>query len=208
MSNTQTNNTFELQKNNYVAFDALSLRQLILDRLNSQKTFTDQNFIGSNLAGVIDIIAYAYNTLIYYLNKTSTESMFTEAQLYENISRIVKLIDYKPIGFQTSSLTFNCSAQNIEPGLYTIPRYSYMVLNTIPYSFNEDITFSKNEASSVNEDLTDISEQKLLYQGSYREYPTYTAAGDSNEVVIVNTSLQSVDHFNIDVYVKQARTQT
>ena len=146
-----TNNTqeFPIQKDSYVAFDAMSLRQLIVNRINEQKVFTDQNFLGSNLASVIDIIAYSYNTLIYYLNKTSSESMFSEAQLYENINRIVKLIDYSPIGFQTSTLSFNCSAENVPQGLLTIPRYSYIVINNIPFSFNEDITFIKTVANTT-----------------------------------------------------------
>ena len=202
-----TNNTqeFPIQKDSYVAFDAMSLRQLIVNRINEQKVFTDQNFLGSNLASVIDIIAYSYNTLIYYLNKTSSESMFSEAQLYENINRIVKLIDYSPIGFQTSTLSFNCSAENLPQGLFTIPRYSYIVINNIPFSFNEDITFIKTVANTI-ESLNEIAQQRLLYQGFYQEYPVYTAAGEDNEVLILNPGTDIVDHFNIDVYVKPKLT--
>jgi hypothetical protein len=204
MAINTTANNFEITKGGYVAFDATSLRQLILDRLNQQQVFTDQNFIGSNLASIIDIVAYAYNTLIYYLNKTSSESMFTESQLYENINRIVKLIDYNPIGFQTSTLNFQCSATNFLPGLYTIPRYSYVAINNIPYSFNEDITFLKE--TDGTDFLTEVSRQKLLYQGLYEEYPLYSAIGDNNEIVFLNTTNELVDHFNIDVYVKPKNT--
>lgn len=201
-----TNNTeqFPLKKDSYVAFDAMSLRQLIIDRLNDQQVFTDQNFLGSNLASIIDIIAYSYNTLIYYLNKTSSESMFSESQLYENINRIVKLIDYSPIGFQTSTLSFNCSATTLTQGLYTIPRYSYALVNNIPFSFNEDITFIKT--TDGTESLNEIAQQRLFYQGFYQEYPVYTAAGEDNEVVILNPGTDIVDHFNIDVYVKPKLT--
>jgi len=199
-------NSFDIPKGGYAAFDAMSLRQLIINRLNEQGTFTDQNYVGSNLAAIIDIIAYAYNTLIFYLNRTSTESMFTEAQLYENINRIVKLIDYSPIGAQTSTLTFKCSADSFLQGLYTIPRYSYLLAaNNIPFSFNEDITFNKT-TDTIVEYLEEISEQKLLYQGIYQEYPTYTAAGEDYETIIINPGSNIVDHFNIDVYVKPILT--
>lgn len=198
------NNNFDIPKGGYVAFDALSLRELIINRLNEQKVFTDQNYLGSNLASIIDIVSYSYHTLIYYLNKTSTESMFSEAQLYENINRIVKLIDYSPIGFQTSTLSFNCSAQNLTQGLYTIPRYSYALTNDIPFSFNEDITF--NKTTTQVESLDELAQQKMLFQGYYQEYPLYTAAGDDNEIVILDTANEQVDHFNIDVYVKPKLT--
>lgn len=206
--NNLTFNNYDLPKDSYVAFDAMSLRQLIIDRLNEQKVFTDQNFVGSNLAAVIDIIAYAYNTLIYYLNRTSSESMFTESQLYENINRIVKLIDYSPIGFQTSTLSFNCSALNLtglaSGTLYTIPRYAYIVTNNIPFSFNEEITFLKT--TNNTEDLKELAQQKLLFQGLYQEYPLQTAIGEENEIVILNPGTDLVDHFNIDVFVKPIAT--
>ena len=205
-NNLQIDN-FNIPKGSYVAFDALSLRQLIINRLNEQGVFTDQNFVGSNLAAIIDIIAYSYNTLIYYLNKTSTESMFSEAQLYENINRIVKLIDYSPVGNQTSTLSFNCSAQNFVKNLYTIPLYSYVVSNNIFYSFNSNITFAKTIDNTV-ESLDTVSNSTLLYQGKYTEYPLYTAAGNNNEVVTVNPGNDIVDHFNINVYVKPLLTGT
>lgn len=203
MANPTTN--FDLDKGNYVAFDATSLRQLILNRLNEQGVFTDQNFVGSNLAAIVDIIAYVYNTLIYYLNKTSSESMFSEAQLYENINRIVKLIDYSPIGFQTSTLSFGCSAETFNRGVYTIPRYSYIITNNIPYSFNEDITFVKNE-DNVIESLDELAQQKLLFQGLYQEYPIQVATGEENEIIFLNPGSDLVDHFNIDIFVKSIQT--
>jgi len=202
---TPPQNKFDIPPGGYVAFDAMSLRQLIIDRLNEQNVFTDQNYIGSNLASIIDIVSYSYNTLIYYLNKTSNEAMFTEAQLYENINRIVKLIDYSPVGFQTSTLTFNCSASNLPIGLHTIPRYTYLTTNNIVYSFNKDITFAKT-ADGIIEPLTILSQNNLLYQGRYIEHPTYSAAGDSNELIIVNPGNNVPDHFNFDVFVKPAAT--
>jgi hypothetical protein len=202
----QLTENYTIKQDGYLTFDAMSLRQLIVNRLNEQKVFVDQNYIGSNLASIIDIVAYAYNTLIYYLNQTASESMFTEAQLYENINRIVKLIDYKPIGFQTSTLSFQSSALNLSQGVYTIPRYSRVLIGNIPFSFNEDITFKKN-FSNQTEPLSEISRKKLLYQGTYEEYPIYTAAGEDNEVVFLNVENEYVDHFNIDVYVRSGNTQ-
>lgn len=88
-TNTQSTD-FTLSKDSYAAFDATSLKALIRARLNENSTFTGQNFEGSNMSSLIDIVAYSYHVLLYYLNQTSTESMFSEAQLYENINRIVK----------------------------------------------------------------------------------------------------------------------
>jgi hypothetical protein len=205
MANELTYN-FPLKSDAYAAFDAMSLRNLIIERLNDQGLITDQNYIGSNLASIIDIVSYSFNTLIYYLNKTSNESMFTEAQLYENINKIVKILNYKPIGYQTSTLSFNCSTKSnaFKQGVYTIPRYSYIVAGGVPFSFNEDITFTVLQ-DNVQLDLADISNKKLLFQGIFQENAIHVAAGDKNETVTINVKDILIDHFNIHVYVYERK---
>ena len=70
----------------YMSFDAESLKAMILQRMKDQGMFTDQIYEGSNLSSFIDIIAYSYHVLMYYLNRTSAESMFSETSIYENIN--------------------------------------------------------------------------------------------------------------------------
>jgi len=205
-------NDFPIDKQGYITFDALSIKQHIKDRLTKSGVWTDHNYEGSYLSNVIDIVAYTFNVLIFYLNKTSTESMFSEAQIYENMNRVVKMLDYKPVGKQTSTLAFEASAlgtgETSSVGLYTIPRYSYIDVNGIPYSFNEDITFAKS-VSGETEFLSDLSQQKLLYQGSFQEYPVYTAIGQENEVMFLTPGDNiSIDHFNVHVYVKPVNQTT
>ena len=202
------NTTLTSTKDGYLTFDALSIKQHIKDKLNEAGIFSDQNYEGSYITTIIDIIAYTFNVLMFYLNKTSTENLFSDAQLYENMNRIVKLIDYKPIGVQTATLSFNArvlgSGETSSPGLYTIPRYSFISLGGINYSINEDITFTKT-LDSIDEDLVQMSAEKLLYQGSYREYPIYTAIGEEHEQIILTPGNDVlIDHFNIDVYVRDA----
>lgn len=193
---------FNIPKDGYLALDAGTIKQFLKDRLNDNKVFVDQNYEGSYISTINEIIAYMFNMLLYYLNKTSTESMFSEAQLYENMNRIVKLLDYKPVGKQTATVSFGMSASpSISTGLYNIPRYSFVENGPFTYSINEDITFAKNTTSIESLDTT--VDQKMLYQGRYYEYPVYTAVGNDNEIVYFNPGDNVlVDHFNIDIYVK------
>jgi hypothetical protein len=197
---------YNIPLDGYAAFDALSLKSLIIKRLGTSKVFTDQNFEGSNLSSIIDIIGYAYHVLLFYLNRTGAESTFSTADLYENINRIVKLLNYAPVGYQTAILPFKASGTTtLAAGTYTIPRYSYFTINGLSFSFNKDITFTK--ATDSLEELTKFQEENLLYQGLYREYPTYFATGEPYEVLtptIVDTNGNNpyIDHFNIDVYVR------
>jgi hypothetical protein len=208
MSTNNKYNDFNLPIDGYAAFDALSLKNLIIKRLNSTGDYTDQRFEGSNLSSIIDIIAYSYHVLLFYLNRTSAESTFTTAELYENVNKIVKLIGYNPIGVQTAILPFKASSNaNLLPDTYTIPRYSYFNVNGKVYSFNSDITFTKT--TSDTETLTDLQDNNLLYQGSYTEYPSYFATGAPFETLILtvvdpNGNNITIDHFNIDIYVKSS----
>jgi len=59
---------------------------------------------GSNLAILIDIVSYMYQCLIYNLNASAAESMFSDTQLYENISRLCTFIGYHPMGYKPATL--------------------------------------------------------------------------------------------------------
>ena len=196
---------FNLDSNSYAAFDATSLRDLIINRLNDQNIFTDQIFRGSNMSSMIDIIAYSYHVLLYYLNKTSSESMFSDSVVYENMNRIVKLLDYKPVGYRSSTCVFSCTNEpDLVPNYYTIPRYSFTSVDGINYTTKEDIPYNATDGdlSTINE-----SSKYILCQGKYNEYPAYQSGGEKFETVTL--ALQSdilVDHHSIDVYIKSVST--
>lgn len=191
-------------KNSYLNFDALSLKSLVIDKLNKGKVFTDQNYQGSNLSALIDVISLVFGNLMFYLNKTSSESLFSEAQLYENMNRIVKLLSYKPVGKMTSSVPVRFTVgDKLEANIYTIPRYSYINLGGTAFSFKEDTSLAKT-LDYQQESLSKMDDQILLYQGLYEEYPVYTAKGLDNEILHLTLDENIfIDHYSIDVYVKE-----
>jgi len=207
MSTTYTDaSALNIQPNEYIAFDATTIRDFIRNRLTQSGLFTDQYLEGSNITAITNIIAYSFHTFMFYLNKTSSESMFSQSQIYENINRVVRLINYSPVGIQTSTVTFTCSAtSDLTAASYTIPRYTSIRVGNSSYAFNQDVTFTKT--LSTNQFIESIGNQTILYQGKWSEYPLYNALGVNNETVFVAPgSAVYVDHFNIDVYVKSAAT--
>ena len=122
------------------------------------------------------------------------------------MNRIVKLIDYKPIGYQTSLLPFKVSANaNIDRNLYTLKRYSFFIVNGTYFSFKNDITF--NKTLTVDEELKSFSEDNLLLQGRYFEYPPQRAIGEDFEIFTllvkdnINNEPINIEDSSIDVYV-------
>lgn len=194
---------YSLPDTAYTSFDATSLRDFIINRLTEQGMFTDQIYKGSNMSSFIDVIAYSFHTLLFYLNRTSTESMFTETTIYENINRIVKMLNYNPVGYQTSNLSFNAFAsEDLVPGTYTIPRYSFINSNDTYFSTDNDISFTKNTSS--DESIPVIGQKHLLYQGKWIELPGQQSTGQDFETIFVSTVEPGtkVDHFHVHVYVK------
>ena len=197
---------FNLPKQAYAAFDATSLRDLIVQRLSNSGLFPDVDYNGSNISGLIDVVAYTYHVLLFYLNNTASESLFNQAELYENINKIVSLIGYKPMGPQTAILSFNLTLLDTLPqNFYTLKRYSNISINGVSYSFKDDVYFEKT--TTADEVVDYIGENYFLFQGIYKEYPLITAIGENFEQYSIttinpeNNTNSFVDYNNIDVYV-------
>lgn len=211
MSDNQ-NLDYNLPQNAYVNFDAVSLKDFIIQRLNTNAQFTDQNYEGSNLASFIDIIAYSYHVLMFYLNQTGSESLFSQASLYENMNRIVKLIGYKPTGKQTSLVPVACVANSgLAAGSYLLRKYSYFLVDNIQYTLLDDFPFEKTIAGT--ETIESIGSNMILSQGTVGEYPLYTAESvdyESFPIVVDNlvngNDTRFISHGSISIYVKEADT--
>jgi hypothetical protein len=204
---------FNLPRNAYAAFDATSLKQLITNRLKTSGLFTDVDFEGSNINGVVDVMSYMYHLLMFYLNQTASDSLFSQAELFENMNKIVSLVGYKATGNNTATMSVSVSAgAAISSGSYTIKRFSGLTSKGISYCFNSDVTFQKTE-DGVVEEIESIGANNLLYQGTFKEYPQYTAIGENFEQFTINIDYPTtvgnrmMDANNIYVFVKDVNTQ-
>lgn len=195
---------FNLPRNAYAAFDAVSMKQLIINRLKTSEKFQDIDFEGSNISALVDVVAYMYHVMMFYLNQTSAEASFSQAELFENINKIVSLIGYKPHGYHTPSVTlseFNVESQ-IPAGSYLLPRFTSINVDGSTYVFTEDVFFEKTGSSREN--IDSVINNNILYQGNVKEYPTITALGEPFELKVItiqdlinNTTI--IDNNNIFV---------
>lgn len=200
---------FNLPQNAYVNFDALSLKSFMIDQLNTAGVFTDQKYEGSNMSAILDILAYYTHVLMFYLNQTSSESMFSQTTIYENMNKIVKLIGYKPTGQQTALAPINCVASaGLGVGNYNIRKYSYFLIDNIQYTFISDHSFDKTITES--ETIQTLADNAILYQGVVGEYPIYTCEGGEYETFpvvvdnLVGGDTKFISHGSISVYVKES----
>lgn len=203
---------FNLPRNAYAAFDAVSMKQLIVNRLKSSEKFQDIDFEGSNISALVDVIAYMYHVLMFYLNQTSSEATFSQAELFENINKIVSLIGYKAHGYHTASVTLSefTVSSDLVPGPYLLPRFSSINVDGSTYTFTEDVFFEKSVSEIEN--IDSVINNSIMYQGDTKEYPITTALGEAFEIKVItiqdlinNTTI--IDNNNIFVFVKDVYTQ-
>lgn len=205
---------YDLPTSAYINFDAVALKDFMIERLNSNSTFTDQIYEGSNLSSIIEILAFYTHVLLFYSNQNSSEALIDQTTIYENANRIVKLLGYKPSGKQTSLCSVDCTASaSLDIGSYILRKYSYFLVDNIQYTVIDNLSFEKT--TTTDEVISSIGDNLVLYQGTVQEYPTYTALGDSFETfpVVVDNIVDKNDdrfiaHGTISVYVKEANDST
>lgn len=205
---------YTLPKDAYVNFDALSLKSYMISQLNKEGKFTDQNYEGSNISSIINILSYFTHVLLFYANQNTADGTFDQTSIYESMNRIVKLIDYKPTGKQTSMVSVDCVASAaLSQGSYKIRKYSYFLIDNIQYVFNGDVNFEKS--TNAVENIVSISDNAILYQGTVGEYPIYTSEGVEYETIPIvvdnlvdNRDDRFISHGSISVYVKETESDS
>jgi len=203
---------YKLPQNAYANFDAISLRDFMIEQLSNNTDFTDQVYAGSNLNAIIEILGYYNHTLLFYLNQTSSESLFSQSSLYENMNNIVKLIDYKPTGKQTSIIPLEATAKaSLDIGAYKLRKFSYFLIDNIQYTLEDDVSFEKT--ATGEQYIDSVSNNTILQQGKIGEYPTYVAEGETFEKVTIavdnivdNADDRFISHGSVVVYVKEKET--
>lgn len=199
----------------YLKFDAISVKDRVIQKLSENNIFTDQIFADSNLAILIETFAYMFELQMYYLNHSASEAMFTDAKLYENINRIVKMLGYNPKGY-SSSETDGSIIGKIDPIFAAtskiLPKYTYIDTN-LTDTRGKTIFFSTIENTFIQSSMPSTSTDTItLVNGRWRTYnQTFTAAGiPFEEFVLTQINLdntidnpQYIAHPYVDVYVKR-----
>lgn len=194
----------------YLRWDANTLKELITNKLTEDGTYSDQLFEGSDLSVLIDVFCYMFDNLTYLVNEGAAEAEFADAQYYENMNRIVKMLGYNPYGFATSNVPVKLGIKSggIFGGseLVTIPEFTTFTTdlndkngNPIKYVFTEDYNFP------VQSTYVQPNFKPILYNGTYKLYPTtFVATGIPFETF----TLEGLDdvtlaHGHLKVYVKE-----
>jgi len=205
----------------YLRFDSNSIKELITNKLNTDGTYSDQLFPGSDLTVLIETFCYMFDTMTYLENVGAAESIFTDSQYYENMNRIVKMLGYNPAGFITSFI--NCQLSILDGEVYNTTSESELILlpkyttfttslndtkgNPIKYTLIENFSTVVTTTSKILND-----NEPIFYNGAWKLYPTtFVSAGIPFETFTLSsidislTNRQYISHDNIKVYVEETK---
>lgn len=160
----------------YALFNATDIKQFIIDQLrnNPDNPFKDIDYLGSNINTFIDIIAVMLQQILFSYSVNSSETSFSTALLYENMSRIVSLLNYKSAGKQTSIL----------PARFTVKRTStdseerFSIPKFLTVNYNHQFSLLNEETIFFPKGQSEIFFDTILHQGKISESQIFVANGD------------------------------
>lgn len=174
--------------NSYALFNATDVKSYIIDQLSNSPNpvFKGCSYMGSNMNALIDVLATISQQILFHFSVNTSEASFATASLYESMSKLVNILNYKTIGKQTSMLPIRfkldlAKYRHDNPGAsqLTIPRFTHVSYNSNYFLKNEIVVPIKDvKSDSLNVD-------SILFEGELKESSIYEANGDEFESFIL-----------------------
>ena len=197
----------------YTLFNATDIKSFIINQLSNSDNpvFSGCSYLGSNMNALIDVLATITQQILFHLSVNTSEASFATANLYESMSKLVNILNYKTIGKQTSMLPVRFNIDKAEflklypdASQITIPRFTHVAYNSTYYLKNEIVVPIKDVTSDT------ITIDSIVFQGNLEEDATFVANGDEFETFILKDNhIKSGDRFISDnfflVYVDENR---
>lgn len=211
----------------YLTWDEKSMRNLLIRCLSKSGVYTDQIYPGSDLAVLIDIVAYSFAMMTYIANHNSSEATFADAQFYENVNRLCKMLGYKPKGFQTSSteckIVINNEKYSTKFGVTTssavrnLPRYVSYTVGNKTYSLasgESGSTYSDYQSFAFTVDsiggkpVVSVESNPVFLNGIWKLYGTqFISTGAVKESFVMEDVSGQIAYPFVDVYVYDPKTE-
>ena len=178
---TTTNISAKDMLSSYALFNATDIKQFIIDQLKANNSpFKDVDYLGSNMNAFIDIIAVMLQQILFSYSVNASETAFSTATLYESMSKLVSILNYKAAGKQTSILPVKITI-NRPTGYENVTQIVLPKFLTANYNYQYVLPASEVVDLTSNNTTIDT----VLFQGTVQEYGPHSAAGDEFEIIIL-----------------------
>tara|TARA_Y100001970_G_scaffold281627_1_gene392830 strand:+ start:4093 stop:6165 length:2073 start_codon:yes stop_codon:yes gene_type:complete len=191
---------------NFSNLDFDQVKTTLKDYLKSNSDFTDYDFEGSNLATIIDVLAYNTYITSYNANMVANEVFIDSATLRENVVALARNIGYVPRSRKAAKATvsFYVDTSNVTPVPVTLTIKKGPVAATTGgfggqsfiFSILEDITVPVVDNIANFNDIT-------VYEGTLLQSNYEFSSRNKNQKFVLQNS--GIDTELISVGVKPTR---
>ena len=169
--------------------------------LQSQSRFVDYDFDGSNMAAILDVLAY--NTFMgsFYNNMAHAEMFLDTAQLPSSVVSHAKHLNYLPRSYRSAQAEVTIEFATANGSYVTIPKYTKFTstIDGVSYTFSTDEVYTVVDNDGIFQ-KTDV----VIYEGRIeKEY--YNVVSSATKFVISN---DQVDTNSIVVRVYESNSPT
>ena len=138
----------------YLDIDFNTLVSRIKEELQDSPIFRDYNYEGSNIAVLIELLAYIGELNTYFLNKVAKNVYLETADVYENIHRLARQVGYEPKGHLPAKATLTVGVTGgagsyHSPGQQLYVPAWHQISSTESYD-GETIQFATTEATTID----------------------------------------------------------
>lgn len=183
-----TNISAEGALNSYALFNATDIKSFIINQLSNSDNpvFKDCSYLGSNMNALIDVVSVLTQQILFHFSVNASEANFATANLYESMSKLVSILNYKTVGKQTSMLpvrfTIDVSGFRTlhkDAKQLTIPRFTRVSYNSDYYLKNEIIIPLEEKTSDT------LYIDSVMFEGALQESGNFVALGDEFETFLL-----------------------
>lgn len=209
-----TNISAESALNSYALFNATDIKSFIINELSKSdnEVFSGCSYLGSNMNALIDVVSVLTQQILFHFSVNASEANFATANLYESMSKLVSILNYKTVGKQTSMLPirFHINVSKFKEKYsdakqITIPRFTRVSYNSDYYLKNEIIIPIEEKTSGY------LNVDSVIFEGALKEAGDFIALGDEFETFLLeDTRIKTSSSFISDnffiVYVDEDGT--
>tara|TARA_B100000073_G_scaffold317192_1_gene294382 strand:- start:372 stop:2240 length:1869 start_codon:yes stop_codon:yes gene_type:complete len=192
---------------NITDLDFADVEKSLKEYLKGQTTLKDYDFEGSNLAILIDLLAYSAHTSAFNANMVASEMFLDTAQIRKNVVSRAKELGYTPASRTASKATFDLTVNNpkvggVTPSSLTINRghefttvfdgtsYTFIALDnktitpsTGQFKFEELDVYQGKLSTDIYRYDGQVSNQRFPMLNTNIDTSTITVNIDSNSTV-------------------------
>lgn len=125
---------------NLASLDFDTIKSNLKSHLRSQAIFKDFDFEGSNMAVLLDVLAYNTSLNAFYMNMLTGESFLDSAQLRSSVISHAKELNYRPRSARSAKATIKLDVEQNNNNTLTIPKGTSFTAtyNFQTYAFTTD----------------------------------------------------------------------